>query len=134
MKSKAYSIAFIEGDSFNTKQSAKGVNESVKSTLHHEKYKSVLLEGTSIKESMKIFVSRNHFLSIDDVNKIALLAFDNKRFYDNDEIKSLAFSHFRTGPKSNYTKSAKKILVTKQILKLNVKIPAQPTQTTICFV
>ena len=54
---------------------------------------------------MKRFVSRNHFLSIDDVNKIALSAFNNKRFYDNDGNKSLAFGHFRTGPKSNYTKT-----------------------------
>ena len=68
LKSKAYSIAYMEGDSLNTKQSAKGVNKSVKSTPHHAKHKSVLLEVTSIRESMKTFVSRNHFLSIDDAH------------------------------------------------------------------
>ena len=101
LKPKAYSIAYVEGDAIKLKQSAKGVNKIMKSTLHHEKFKSVLLKGTAIRESMKKIVSEQHFLSIAEVNKIALSAFDNKRFNDDDWIHSLAFGHFRTGQKRN---------------------------------
>ena len=101
LKPNAYSIAYVEEDAIKLKQSAKGVNKIVKSTLYHEKFKSVLLKGTAIRESVKKIVSELHFLSIAEVSKIALSAFDNKRFYDDDGIHSLAFGHFRTGQKRN---------------------------------
>ena len=35
-------------------------------------------------------------ISVSDVNKVALSPFDNKRYYENDGINSLAFGHHKT--------------------------------------
>ena len=97
LKPKAYSIQFVEESRMKTKCSAKGVSKAIKHTLHHEKFKSVLLKRTAIREPMNTITSHNHYLSIDQVNKIVLSPFDNKRFYKTDGISSLAYGHFRTG-------------------------------------
>ena len=59
LKPKAYSIAYVDGLSLKTKQSAKGVNHEVKKTLQHEKFKSVLFNGLTLKSSMVHLTSKN---------------------------------------------------------------------------
>ena len=54
LKLKAYSIAYITDNSIKSKQSARGVNRFVKSTLHHEKLKSALFEGKVVRQPMRI--------------------------------------------------------------------------------
>ena len=44
MKPRAHSIAYKDGENSKTKQSAKGVNRAVKTTLHCELFKSVLFD------------------------------------------------------------------------------------------
>ena len=38
LKPKAYLVAYVNGFSYETKRSAKGVNKFVKSTLHRDKF------------------------------------------------------------------------------------------------
>ena len=96
LKPKAYSVAYVDGGSQETKRSAKGVYKFVKSMLHHDKFKSTLFDGKIVREPMKNIVSEKHVISINEVNKIALSPFDSKRFYHDDGIKSLAFGHYKT--------------------------------------
>ena len=53
---------------------------------------------------MKKILSEQQFLSIAEVNKIPLSAFDNKRFYDDEGIHYLAFGHLKIGQKRNGSK------------------------------
>ena len=65
-----------------------------------QKYKSVLLDGQVVRNSMRSITCKGHKVSIEEVNKIALSPFDNKRYYyDDDGIRSLAYGHYRIGQK-----------------------------------
>ena len=97
LKPNAFSVAYVDGGSQETKRSAKGLNKFVKSTLHHDKFKSTLFDDKIVREPMKNIVSERHVISINEVNKIALSPFDSKRFYHDDGIRSLAFGHYKTG-------------------------------------
>lgn len=91
----------MDAFSERTKRSAKGVQKSVKETLHHELYKRVLFEKTIVRKSMRTLNSKKHTIVLNEVDKIALSWFDDKRYYLDDGVNSLAFGHYRTGSKSS---------------------------------
>ena len=97
LRSKLYSIKFSGG----VKQSAKGVQRSVKKTLNHDLFQHVLSSGTSIHKKTTQMRSLNHQLVVAQVNKVALSAFDDKRFLLDCGIKSLAYGHSRLQQKCN---------------------------------
>ena len=101
-----------------TKQSAKGVNRAVKTTLGHEKkYKFVLFNRMAIRELMKVIASKNQGKYVTKVNKIALSAFDIKRFYDDDRISSLAFGPYkRNQTRTVFEKTGKTVSFTNDIV------------------
>ena len=99
LKPKEYSIAYVDGFSVKTKQRAKGVNHEVKKTLHHEKFKSVLFNGLTLKSSIVLLTSKKLKVNINEVNKVALSPFDYKQFYLENGIDSYASGHHRTGQK-----------------------------------
>ena len=80
LRSKLYSIQFEGG----VKQSAKGVQKSVKKTLHHDLFKSCLFDHQSVRRSMTQL----------RVNKIALSSYDDKRYLLDDGVQSLAYGHY----------------------------------------
>ena len=53
---------------------------------------------------MKTIKSEHHVLSVDEVNEIALSLLDNKRFYAEDGIHSLAYGHYKTALKKIFPK------------------------------
>ena len=99
--SKLYSIKFSGG----VKQSANGVQRSVKKTLNHDLFQHVLSSGTSIHKKMTQMRSPNHlslkWLFVAQVNKVALSASDDKRFLLDCGIKPLAYGHSSLQQKCN---------------------------------
>ena len=89
LRSKLYSIQ-LEG---GVKKSAKGIQKSVK-TLHHDLFKSCLLDNQSVRKPMTQLRSTNHQIVINRVNKIALSCFDDKRYLLEDGLRSLAYGHY----------------------------------------
>ena len=90
LRSKLYSIDFVGGK----KQSAKSVTKCVKKTLHYDLFKKCLLSKEQVTKTMFQLKSFNHQIVVNSVEKIALSAFDDKRYILNDGIASLAYGHY----------------------------------------
>ena len=86
LRSKLYSIKFNGG----VKQSAKGVQKSVKKSLHHEAYRECLFNKTTMQKEMTQLRSENHQIIVNRLSKVALNAFDDKRYLLGDGIQSVA--------------------------------------------
>ena len=93
LRSKLYSIKF----SGVVKQSAEGVQRSG----NHDLFQHVLSSGTSIHKKMTQMRSLTQLL-VAQVNKVALSAFDDKRFFLDCGIKSLAYGHSSLQQKCNH--------------------------------
>ena len=90
LRSKLYSIQFEGG----VKQRAKGIQKSVKKTLHHDLFKSCLFDNQSERKSMTQLRSTNHQIVVNRMKKIALSCFDDKRYLLEDGLRSLAYGHY----------------------------------------
>ena len=66
----------------------------MKKTLHHDKFKDVLKSKSPLRKLVT---------SITESNKIALSAFDDKRYYLSDGINSYAYEHYKIGHKRKQT-------------------------------
>ena len=99
LKPKAYSVKTLQ----KVKQSAKGVSKHVKKTLHHDKFKDVLKSKSPLRKLVTSITSDKHTLNITESNKIALSAFDDKRYYLTDGISSYAYGHYKIGHKRKQT-------------------------------
>ena len=99
LKPKAYSVKTLQ----TVKQSAKGVSKHVKKTLHHDKFKDVLKSRSPLRKLVTSITSDKHALNITESNKIALSAFDDKRYYLSDGIRSYAYGHYKIGQKQKKT-------------------------------
>ena len=95
LKPKAYSVKTLQ----KVKQSAKGVSKHVKKTLHHDKFKAVLKSKSPLRKLVTSIISDKHSVNITESNKIALSAFDDKRYYLSDGISSYAYGHYKIGHK-----------------------------------
>ena len=82
LKPKAYAVKSLQ----KFKQSAKGVSKHVKKTLHHDRFKDVLNSKSPLRKLVTSITSDKHTLNITESNKIALSAFDDKRYYLSDGI------------------------------------------------
>ena len=89
LRSELYSIKFNGG----VKQSAKGVQESVKKSLHHEAYRDCLFNKTTMQKEMTQLRSENHQIIVNRLSKVALNAFNDKRYLLGDGIQSVAYGH-----------------------------------------
>ena len=113
LKSKLYSIRKQSG----VKQSAKSVNRAVKNTLNHDLFCDVLTSGSTTRKPMLSMRSKLYSVFVTEVNKIALSAFDDKRYYLADGIHSLAYGHYKIqkdGPEKIHLKSKRKLDDTKE--------------------
>ena len=93
LRSKLYSIDYLGG----TKQSANGVQKSVKKTLHHSVFKNCLLSKSVLRKEMMQLRSVGHQIVANAVNKVALSCFDDKRYILDDTVSSLAYGHYALG-------------------------------------
>ena len=95
MKPKAYSVKIL----LKVKQSAKSVSKRMKKTLHHDKFKDVLKSKSPLRKLVTFIASDKHTLNITESNKIDLSAFDDKRYYLSDGVRTYTYRHYKIGQK-----------------------------------
>ena len=83
-----YSLVTIDNEE---NKKAKGVNKNVVKNIRHREYIDVLFNKKMIKHKIKRIQSKLHKIGTDDVCKIYLSCFDDKRYILDDGINSLAF-------------------------------------------
>ena len=99
LKPKACSVKSLQ----TVKQSAKGVSKHVKKTLHYDKFKDMLKPKSPLRKLVTSITSDKHTLNITESNKNALSAFDDKRYYLSDGVRSYAYGHYKIGQKQKKT-------------------------------
>jgi len=88
LRAKLYAIKKLDGEE---EKKCKGVKRNVISNkISFNDYKDVLFSGKEVLRTMNVIRSRQHNLSTEQVNKIALSANDDKRIIQLDKIQTLA--------------------------------------------
>jgi len=91
LRSKMYCITIDEED----KKRAKGIKKNVvEKTLTIEDYRDALLKKNNVYRTMNIIRSINHDIFSQEINKLALSSYDDKRYVLNDKINTLAYGHY----------------------------------------
>ena len=91
LKPKRYSILVGNG---KTKMTAKGTKQYAQAKLNHEMFKKTLQTGDLVKVENVKFNTDKHQLQTACLNKIALRAYDHKRFISSDRKTTLPFGHY----------------------------------------
>ena len=86
LKSKMYSVKYIDGKESNT---ANGVNIATEFI----EFKNTLFNKKIMRHKMKRIQAKKHKIGTYEINKISLLCFDDKRFILDDGIHTLAYFH-----------------------------------------
>ena len=90
---KMYS--YIKENQQNGK-TCKGVKRNViKQNIHHEDYKNVLFNNQQIYHKMKTIRSEKHELASYELNKVSLSCFDDKRYINENGVKTFAYGHIK---------------------------------------
>ena len=91
LKPKMYSILLDKTE----KKTAKGISRHVTARdLHHELYKSCLLEEYSMSSTMNVIRSRNQNLYSQTIHKTSLSPYDDKRYVLEDGVSTRAHGHY----------------------------------------
>ena len=93
LRSKLYSIDCVGG----LKQSAKGVQKSVKKTLHHDLFRHCLFSKDKVVRTMTQLRSHCHQIVVNEIDKVAVNSFNDKRFLLDNAVSSLAYGHYKIG-------------------------------------
>ena len=86
LKSKMHSMKNIDGKETNA---AKGVSVATE----FKRFKSALFKKKIMGDKMRRIQSKNHKLGTQEINKISLSCFDDKRSISKDGIHTLAYLH-----------------------------------------
>ena len=68
---------------------AKGLNIATE----FNEFREILFNKKVVRHKMKIIKSKKHKIGTDEINKISLSVFDDKRFFLNDGIHALVYFH-----------------------------------------
>ena len=93
LRSKLYSIDYVGG----LKQSARGVQKSVKKTLHQDLFRHCLLSKDKVVRTMTQLRSHCHEIVVNEIDKVAVSSFDDKRFLLDNGVSSVASGHYKIG-------------------------------------
>ena len=93
LRSKLYSIDYVG----RRKQSAKRVQKIVKKSLNHDLIRWSLLPKEKILKTMTQLRSHCHQIVANEIDKVALSSFDDKRFLLKNGVSSLANGHYEIG-------------------------------------
>jgi len=86
-ESLLYAIKKLDGEE---EKKCKGVKRNViRNRISFNDYKDVLFSGKEVLRAMNVIRSRQHNLSTEQVNKIALSANDDKRIIQPNKIQTL---------------------------------------------
>lgn len=95
LRPKMYSLLTV--NNFD-KAVAKGIAKSyAKKHLRHESYLETLKKKTITKATYRNFQSKKHKVYTVELTKVALSAFDSKRFILSCGIKSVPYGHYKIG-------------------------------------
>ena len=93
LRAKLYSYKMEEGEE---NKKCKGIKKAVVAkSIRHENYKTCLQTGKEQLRRQTIIRSYEHNLYLEEVNKIALSATDDKRYLLKDSYDTLAWGHRR---------------------------------------
>ena len=93
LRAKLYSYKMEEGEE---NKKCKGIKKAVVAkSIRHENYKTCLQTGKEQLRRQTIIRSYEHNLYLEEVNKIALSAADDKRYLLKDSYDTLAWGHHR---------------------------------------
>ena len=93
LRAKLYSYKMEEGEE---NKKCKGIKKAVVAkSIRHENYKTCLQTGKEQLRRQTIIRSYEHNLYLEEVNKIALSAADDKRYLLKDSYDTLAWGHRR---------------------------------------
>ena len=80
----------------SSKNVGKSIKNCVRKLLTIDEYERCMMELKTVPREMKTIRSDAHKLFTYKTNKIALSAFDNKRWIEDDGISTLAYGHYKT--------------------------------------
>ena len=86
LKSKKYSIL----DESNNEQST---NKDHNSFVEFQEFLDILFQKKIVRHAMRGIKSKNHNLCTNEINKISLSCFDDKRYILKDRINTSAYGH-----------------------------------------
>ena len=90
-----YSFEFIDDNGkVCRKNTAKGVQKAMKERLVFADYEQCLREMTTKTVSVNSIRSDKHKMFTFKINKIGLSGFDDKRYFCDDGVKTLAHGHY----------------------------------------
>ena len=93
LRAKLYSFKTEEG---KENKKCKGIKKAVVAkSIRHENYKKCLQTGKEQLRTQTIIRSYEHNLYLEEVNKIALSAADDKRYLLKDSFDTLAWGHYK---------------------------------------
>ena len=93
LRAKLYSFKTEEGEE---NKKCKGIKKAVVAkSIRHENYKTCLQTGKEQLRRQTIIRSYEHNLYLEEVNKIALSAADDKRYLLKDSFDTLAWGHYK---------------------------------------
>ena len=92
LRSKMYAFSCDGKEDKRAKGIAKVV---VKKDLKLQHYKDVLFNDSQLVSRMNTFRSHNHKIYLENIKKIGLSCFDDKRYLLEDGITSLAYGHYK---------------------------------------
>ena len=93
LRSKLYSIEYVGG----LKQSAKGAQKSVKKTLHQDLLRHCLFSKLKVVRTMTQLRSHCHQIVVNEIDKVVVSSFDDKRFLLDNGVSSIAYGHYKIG-------------------------------------
>ena len=86
IRSKVYGYEYLENSSLKFKCVAKGVNKSTKKDFSSESYRDCLFNKKVINKTMFNLVHKKHKIYLNEMTKIGLSPFDDKRYICNNGI------------------------------------------------
>jgi hypothetical protein len=94
LRAKMYSL--LTYDDSMAKRTAKGIKKRyVAKHLRHDMYLRTLRDKTIEHAKYRLFRSRAHTIETVEYSKVALCAYDDKRYVLNDGVATLAYGHVR---------------------------------------
>ena len=108
IKPKLYSLLFfkvlhsiIQKCKFSAKNAGKSIKKDVlRRCVTHAEFRKTRLKMASLKIRQNLLRSKSHKIHAYHEIKVAMTAFDTKRYLLDDNIFTLAFGHYRIGRKS----------------------------------
>jgi hypothetical protein len=95
LKSKCYAVSYIADDgSVKDLKRSKGVNKCATKRFTVADYRQVLQESLTIRASMKRIRSLKHQVFTQQLTKIVLDAYDDKRWIMDDGVETIPYGHW----------------------------------------